>query len=161
MNELEAKLGEYTTKTIPLSKDDGGGFKAFYEELGQGIKGYAESPDKAAADLMEVATDVLADEPIDNMPAPLIQMPWSEFSGGVTLRLPKALHAQLDRLADQQGVSLNQLMTHALQSAATTLSSGCEFGALSPATEAAKPKQRVAESPNAYSGRRKATSKGS
>jgi len=58
--------------------------------------------------------------------------PWGRYSGRVTLRVPKALHAQLDRLADEQGVSLNQLMSSALQSAASAMLAGLEFGPTRP-----------------------------
>lgn len=129
MKELKAKLNDYTVKVTPLSSEDGGGFKAIYEELALSVKGYGETVADAVADLEEVALDVLDGEPLESLPAPRKEMPWVEHSGRVTLRLPKVLHAQLDRLAEEQGVSLNQLMTHALQSAATALIAGQEFGA--------------------------------
>ena len=129
MSGLKEKLDAYTVLVRPLRDEDGGGFKATYEELGLSVKGYGPTQQGAICDLQGVAEDVLADEDISALPAPRTEAPWAEHSGRITLRLPKMLHAQLDRLADEQGVSLNQLMSQALQSAATAMMAGHEFGA--------------------------------
>lgn len=131
MNELKKKLDSYTIKVTPLSVEDGGGFKAVYEELGSTARGVGKSPSEAAAQLEDLALDTLSDMDLQDFPAPHKDAPWADLSGRVTLRLPKMLHAQLDRLAQQQGVSLNQLMTHSLQSAATAMLAGEEFGVCS------------------------------
>lgn len=44
-------------------------------------------------------------------PSPVSEV---EYSGRVTLRLPKTLHARLDRMANEEGVSLNQLIVTAV-----------------------------------------------
>lgn len=124
------KLDQYTVKVEPLPAEDGPGFCAKYEELGSTVRGVGPTVKAAVDDLEELTLNVLEDLPLDEFPAPRTAAPWSTFSGRVTLRVPKMLHAQLDRLGDEQGVSLNQLMTQMLQSGATAMLSGCEFGAL-------------------------------
>ena len=128
MNDLKEILSKYTVKVIPLPAEDGGGYKAYYEELGSGVKGYGETKVAAVQELEEVILDTMEDEDLAAFPAALGDARWAEFSGRVTLRVPKILHAQLDRLAGQQGVSLNQLMCTVLQSAATAMGAGMEFG---------------------------------
>ena len=128
MNNLNELLASYTVKVSPLPAQDGGGYKAIYEELGLTVRGIGATVTEAISELEELALDGLADEPIADFPAAKLDAPWAEYSGRITLRLPKMLHAQLDRLAEEQGVSLNQLITHAMQSAATALLAGQEFG---------------------------------
>jgi hypothetical protein len=43
--------------------------------------------------------------------------PVDEHSGRLLLRMPRTLHAELTRLAEREGVSLNQFITDALASA--------------------------------------------
>ncbi|GMV35804.1 MAG: hypothetical protein AMXMBFR61_03120 [Fimbriimonadales bacterium] len=134
MKTLNELLNAYTIKVTPLPASDGGGFEAIYEELASTAAGYGETPAAAVDALRELAENGLSDEPLDSMPAPRTHAPWASYSGRVTLRLPKTLHARLDRLADEQGVSLNQLMVQALQSAADALTAGLDFGPVLPAT---------------------------
>ena len=128
MSDLKSILNSYTVRVLPLAAEDGGGYKAVYEEFGLGTKGYGDTPARAVTDLEEVALDVLGDIPLSEFPTPRREAPWTDYGGRVTLRVPKILHGQLDRLAHEQGVSLNQLMAHALQSAATAMLAGREFG---------------------------------
>ena len=51
----------------------------------------------------------LSDECGEAMPEP-VRISDSGFSGRVTLRLPKSLHAHVDRLATDDGISLNQYL---------------------------------------------------
>jgi len=55
----------------------------------------------------------LADEKKQPFPQPL-NFQEAEYSGRVTLRIPKSLHAKLDRMALAEDVSLNQLMVTGL-----------------------------------------------
>jgi hypothetical protein len=128
MNQVKEILAGYSVKIIPLKQEDGGGYKAFYQELGPNMKGFGESPAEAAAELAEVLLDVLTEKDVADFPAATLHTDWADYSGRVTLRLPKVLHAQLDRLAEDQGTSLNQLMCLVLQSAATALNAGHAFG---------------------------------
>ncbi|MBB5348067.1 toxin-antitoxin system HicB family antitoxin [Desulfoprunum benzoelyticum] len=57
----------------------------------------------------------IADEAGEAFPAPL-PIPSDEFSGRVTLRLPKSLHAKVARNAIQEETSLNQYLVTAIAS---------------------------------------------
>jgi predicted HicB family RNase H-like nuclease len=127
-------LAKYTVEVTPLPEEDGGGYKAIYKELAFSASGYGPTPVDAVQDLAELAEDLYSDEPIANMPVPYSTMPSTDFSGRVTLRLTKSLHYRLDRLAEQEGVSLNALLNDILQSGATALESGSTFGAVKDAT---------------------------
>lgn len=56
---------------------------------------------------------VMADEMHHPFPAPRESVA-DEFSGRVTLRMPKVLHRDLDQIADMQSVSLNQFIVSTL-----------------------------------------------
>jgi predicted HicB family RNase H-like nuclease len=75
---------------------------------------YGESFDEAyslAIDSVET-TAVLLQAQGKSIPAPII--PADNYSGRVTLRLPKSLHRALVNAADNEGISLNQHLTNVL-----------------------------------------------
>lgn len=55
----------------------------------------------------------IADKTHSEFPAPY-PAPTDEFSGRVTLRLPKSLHAKVSRIAAQEDVSVNQYLVTAI-----------------------------------------------
>lgn len=122
MKTLESLLKLYTIKVIPLDEKYGGGFEAHYQELGTNISGYGATQAEAVEQLEEVTLDVMADEPLSEFPQPQTEKPWGEYSGRVTLRMTKILHAQLDQIAREQEVSLNHLMTLLLQEGVSAVS---------------------------------------
>ena len=63
------------------------------------------------ADTIETAASMFAE--IDR-PFPLPTVPKDDFSGRITLRVPKSLHRILSHIADDQGTSLNQYLVSAL-----------------------------------------------
>ena len=139
MKQINCELG-YELQIRPLLEEDGGGYEAVFPQLGRMIVGLGETRDEALHDLLGSIPPLLESlaEHGENPPEPEQPAAWMDYSGRVTLRIPKMLHHQLDRLADREGVSLNTLMTTALQSAATALAAGSQFGAVSSA-EAAPP----------------------
>lgn len=77
---------------------------------------YAESFSEAydlIIDAIETSFSVLKMEGKD-IPCPVDESVFEEYSGRVTLRLPKTLHASLSRQAELEDVSLNQLLVTAL-----------------------------------------------
>lgn len=75
---------------------------------------YADTHDEAyglVIEAIEMTAEALAEQG-KKMPAPF--EPLVEFSGRVTLRLPKSLHASLAKSAEREDVSLNQLMVSIL-----------------------------------------------
>lgn len=55
----------------------------------------------------------IADETMEEFPLPY-PAPSDEFSGRVTLRLPKSLHAKISRMAAQEDISVNQYLVTAV-----------------------------------------------
>lgn len=75
---------------------------------------YADSYDEAyglAIESIEMTAEALAEQG-KKMPAPFEHL--EEFSGRVTLRLPRTLHASLAGHAEREDVSLNALMVSIL-----------------------------------------------
>lgn len=75
---------------------------------------YADSYEEAyclAVESIEMTAEALAEQG-KKMPAPFEAL--EAFSGRVTLRLPKSLHASLAESAEREDVSLNQLMVSIL-----------------------------------------------
>jgi len=71
---------------------------------------YAETPEEAYELALETVADSLEVLAGLGRPAPQVHVPAEEFSGRVTLRLPKNLHARLSSTADNEGVSLNHYL---------------------------------------------------
>jgi antitoxin HicB len=132
MNTLKKLLEAYTVTIQPLVPEDGPGFIARYKELGPAVRGIGSTEAEALAELKEMALEGWDDVDLAEMPRPESEAPWAGASGRITLRLPKMLHARVARQADAQGVSTNQWICHVLESAATAVDSGCEFGASAP-----------------------------
>lgn len=133
-NPAASKLIDaYGIRIRALTKGEGGGYLAVFPQLGGMVNGLGETREEALSDLLSSVPTLLQSlaEYGEKLPAPEVEPEWQEYSGRVTLRVPKMLHAQLDRLADREGVSLNTFMLTALQSAATAAAAGQEFGAIS------------------------------
>ena len=88
-------------------------FEARVKELPD-VREYAESAREAydlAIDSIETAAGMFAEA---GRLFPLPASPQDQFSGRVTLRLPKSLHRALASAAEDEGVSLNQHLVTAL-----------------------------------------------
>lgn len=130
------KLAAYKLEIVPLPQAEGGGYQAYYPQLGRTTVGYGETAGEALNDLAAGLDSLIEalDETGDELPTP-DQIPvWSEFSGRVTLRLAKSLHYRLDKLAQAEGVSLNSILNDILQSGATALEAGLILGGREPDT---------------------------
>lgn len=129
--EMMETINRYEVEVVPLSEEDGGGYLATFPQLGRMITGLGETREAAMKDLLDSVPTLVESliEAEEMLPEPETRPAWRDYSGRVTLRLPRMLHAQLDRLADREGVSLNSLMTTILQSGATALLAGKQFGA--------------------------------
>lgn len=82
-------------------------FEARVRELPDVVE-YADTFEEAyelAIDTIETTAEALAEQG-RAMPGP--QPPADDFSGRITLRVPKTLHRALAHLAEDEGVSLNQ-----------------------------------------------------
>ena len=88
-------------------------FEARVKELPD-VRDYAASAEEAydlAIDTIETSAAVFAEE---GRLFPPPTTPQSDFSGRVTLRLPKSLHRVLAQEAEGEGVSLNHLLVSVL-----------------------------------------------
>lgn len=105
-----------TQYTITVRKglfDDEECFEARVAELPD-VAEYADSFDEAyalAIDTIET-TAAIFEQQGKTMPLPIV--PADDYSGRVTLRLPKSLHRALAKAASSEGVSLNQHLTNVL-----------------------------------------------
>jgi predicted HicB family RNase H-like nuclease len=112
-------------------------FEARVKELPD-VTEYGETYQEAyelAVDTIETAAAAFAEQ---GRPFPPAQAPADDFSGRVTLRIPRSLHRALAAAADDEGVSLNAhlvgVLTYYSGFAAATRST-------TPTTWAAVPKQ--------------------
>ncbi len=88
-------------------------FEARVKELPD-LAEYGESFDEAyelAVDAIETAAEAFAEKGRD---FPSAMVPADEFSGRVTLRLPRSLHRAMAEVAETEGVSLNQHLVNVL-----------------------------------------------
>ena len=88
-------------------------FEARVKELPD-VAEYADTFEEAyalAIDTIEMTAEIFSAKG-KAMPAPY--KPADDYSGRVTLRLPKTLHRSLSETADQEGISLNQYLVNVL-----------------------------------------------
>lgn len=117
-------------KISPLPAEEGGGFQAIVPQFGRGVVGYGETQEQAAKDLSCVLPSYLAalKETGQEVPPPEPARLIDDFSGKFNIRVPKLLHAQLADLSDENGVSLNQMVTMLLTSGVTAARAWCSTG---------------------------------
>lgn len=103
----------YSVTLTALAEADGGGWLAETKEL-PGCFAVGGSREEALQNLEDAKRgwfEVALEEGFE-VPEPRLNQ--DRWSGKLTLRIPKTLHAQLAELADEEGVSLNQLIVHLL-----------------------------------------------
>jgi len=110
---------KYTVKVSALGDEYGGGFQALVPRFGRGVVGYGETQTAAVEDLLAVLPHFVEALKAtgQDVPEPEQSRDVEEFSGKFNVRLPKLLHAELVDLAEENEVSLNQLVTMLLTSA--------------------------------------------
>ncbi len=104
----KAKQSEYAIIVEPLSAQDGGGWLATVPAL-SGCMGDGETQGEAVADVL-LAIEEWKDAAKQcgrDVPSPASLGQWRQ-------RVPKTLHEKLKRLAEAEGVSLNQLVVSVL-----------------------------------------------
>lgn len=89
------------------------------------LAAFEDSPEEARACILDAISTLqaVAEENGEQLPAPA-PCGQEEFNGRFTLRLPKTLHARMYRLAEREGVSLNQLFVTAIAGYAGEVSGG-------------------------------------
>lgn len=109
MNDTSA----YTINIRRGEFDGESSYQASVKELPDVVE-YADSPEEAyqlAQDAIETTATIMAEK---HLPMPPPEQPEEHYSGRVTLRLPRTLHRSLAHKAENEGVSLNQLLVAVL-----------------------------------------------
>jgi antitoxin HicB len=109
MRNDKLKLDEYPFTVRPLTAEDGGGYLIEYPDV-PGCIADGETPEEAIAngrDALKSALRTLK-ELDGQIPAP---GRIANASGQWRQRVPRSLHARLAARAEQEGVSLNTLVT--------------------------------------------------
>ena len=111
MTDIDKLIGRYQIVLSELSADDGGGFLATVPDL-PGCMADGETVGEAAEEARDAIRAYLNafEEEGKEFPAPARQTATDDVSGKFQVRLPKSLHAKLKRMAEEEDVSLNQLM---------------------------------------------------
>ncbi|MEW6572203.1 MAG: type II toxin-antitoxin system HicB family antitoxin [Bacillota bacterium] len=108
--DLEFYLGqEYPVFLRPLSEEDGGGWFAEIPDL-PGCMSDGETREEALKNLDEAKRAWITAALEQGQKVPLPKKEEDEYSGKLTLRMPKLLHRELARAAEKERVSLNQLI---------------------------------------------------
>lgn len=114
----------YKVELEKLSNDDGGGYLATVPKL-PGCMSDGETQEEALENVQDaikawIETALELGRPI---PMPEEHKPEDEFSGKLSLRLPKSLHKMLSEQSIKEGCSINQLIVTYI-----ALGLGNEFG---------------------------------
>lgn len=101
---------DYKVEISKLSREDGGCYLAHIPELD--CYGDGETVEAAMADVYAVAEDLIeiAMEDGKEIPMPQYYRDRDEFSGRLSIRLPKTLHKQVSQRAKVEDCSINQLI---------------------------------------------------
>jgi predicted HicB family RNase H-like nuclease len=92
-----------------------GPWVAQVEELA-GCTSRAATAEQATSGIQQAMSDWISEALREGREVPEPK-PVDEHSGRLLLRMPRTLHAELTRLAEREGISLNQFITDALASA--------------------------------------------
>lgn len=109
MKRQDLKLAAYPFTIRPLSTEDGGGYLIEFPDV-PGCISDGETPEEAIANGRDALKSMLLTkrEFGDTIPAPGA---FTGASGQWRQRIPKSLHARLTARANEEGVSLNTLVT--------------------------------------------------
>lgn len=112
---MEEKTLEYYKSlpyTIELTSDPEGGWFVAIREL-PGCMSQGDTPEEALAMIRDALEGWLAVALEDGMPIPEPRA-LDDFSGKFVVRVPRSLHRDLVKVAEFEGVSLNQYINVAL-----------------------------------------------
>lgn len=104
-------MSDYAIIVEPLSAEEGGGWLASVPAL-PGCMGDGASHEEALADALHAI-----EEWKDAAHQAGLAVPGPQAAGQWRQRVPRSLHEKLKRLAESEGVSLNQLVTSVLAEA--------------------------------------------
>jgi len=101
---------DYKIEVAKLTDEDGGGYIAHIPQLG--CFGDGDTIEAAIADVYTVAEELIsiALEDGKEVPEPQPYKDIDEFSGKLSLRIPKTLHKHLNQRSKMEDCSINQLI---------------------------------------------------
>ncbi len=110
---------DYNIIIEPRIEDDEKWYMAYARELGKySCYGLGSTPEEAITQFREEKNNFLEYLLENNMDIPLPEERKNDYSGQLTIRLPKYLHALLAEQAKEEGVSLNTYIISKLSMAA-------------------------------------------
>lgn len=111
-------MSNYAIRLRPLDDDEGGGWLAEVPDL-PGCMSDGETPEEAVRNVKDAIQEwiVAARDMGRDIPQPDETRETIEYSGRLSLRLPKSLHAELVRNANREGVSVNQYVLYLVSAA--------------------------------------------
>lgn len=104
---------DYATVITKIKDDSEEYYKVWLPDL-PGLAIYVDSKEEIEEELEDAKKAWFASRINHNQKIPLPQFNLSK-SGRITLRVPKSLHAKLEYKADEEGISLNQLLNHLIE----------------------------------------------
>ena len=101
---------DYKVEISKVTEEDGGGYVAYIPELD--CYGDGETIEQAIADVYAVAEDLIeiAREDRKEIPIPQYYKDTEDYSGKLSIRLPKTLHKHVRERAKAERCSINQLI---------------------------------------------------
>ncbi|WP_029687553.1 type II toxin-antitoxin system HicB family antitoxin [Thermoanaerobacter sp. A7A] len=105
----------YRVEIVKLSEEDGGGYLAIVPRL-HGCISDGETPEDALKNVQDAIKCWIktAKEKGKKIPPEEEYREESEHSGKLLLRIPKSMHKTLSEMAEEEGVSLNNLIQNLL-----------------------------------------------
>lgn len=105
----------YQIRIVKLSEEDGSGYLATVPEL-PGCMSDGETYEEALKNVQDAieAWIETAEHRGQKIPDPYIYREADDYSGKFMIRIPKELHKELSESAEEQGISLNQLVLYYL-----------------------------------------------
>jgi len=114
---------EYSISLRPLTEEEGGGWLAEIPDL-PGCISDGETPEEALKNLESAKRTWLKTALKRGQEIPLPKPREEEYSGRLTLRMPRSFHRRLAQTAEREGTSLNQLILNLLSLGYGVLSTG-------------------------------------
>ena len=111
MKKLDYEVNNYKIEILRLSKEDGGGYLASAPKL-PGCISDGETQEEALINIkdaikcwIETAREIGREVPQEDE-----YKTENDYSGKLSLRIPKTLHRQVSDMAEKEGCSINQLI---------------------------------------------------
>jgi Uncharacterized protein encoded in hypervariable junctions of pilus gene clusters len=116
MKNAETLAAEYPVTLAPIPVEDGGGYYASCDKF-PGLLGDGDTLEQAAEDFRHVLTSAIERRLSEGKALPGIDDPFEQYSGKLSLRIARSLHAKTAKYAKMDGISINQWISNAVSMA--------------------------------------------